>query len=246
MLHEFLTLHREELIRRCRSRACQRSSPPATPSELEHGISSFLSQLVDALRREHGSPASKETGAPASSDGCGTAALHGKDLLEEGCTVEQVVHSYGDVCQVATEMAAEKKASFTVAEYHVFNCFLDNAIAAAVSSYEGHREASISAVGAQDLHQQLGTLADRQRDLVNTALKALDALKVGNIGLLGATGSLLEDSLVGLRELIDKSLPEIRLKNGMSRPPSRHGTIRAAADGESPGTASQTRIKGAK
>ena len=38
-------------------------------------------------------------------------------------------------------------------------------------------------------------------------MKAFDALKVGNIGLRGATGALLEDSLAKLRALIDKSLP---------------------------------------
>ena len=39
----------------------------------------------------------------------------------------------------------------------------------------------------------MGTLADEQRKLVETALKALEALKVGNIGLMGATGTVLED-----------------------------------------------------
>ena len=52
------------------------------------------------------------------------------------------------------------------------------------------------------------------------ALKALDALKVGNIGLMGATGTLLEDTLMKLRALVDKSLPEIRLSSGMTTPPS--------------------------
>jgi hydroxymethylpyrimidine pyrophosphatase-like HAD family hydrolase len=65
----------------------------------------------------------------------------------------------------------------------------------------------------------MGTLADEQRQLLDTALKALDALKVGNIGLMGATGTLLEDTLLKLRDLIDKSLPEIRLSTGMTTPP---------------------------
>ena len=40
--------------------------------------------------------------------------------------------------------------------------------------------------------------------LVETALKALEALKVGNIGLMGATGTVLEASLIKLRDLVDK------------------------------------------
>jgi hypothetical protein len=59
-------------------------------------------------------------------------------------------------------------------------------------------------------------LAEQQRVLLDTALTALDAIKVGNIGLLGATGTLLEDSLMKLRDRIDKSLPEIRLSTGMT------------------------------
>jgi len=65
----------------------------------------------------------------------------------------------------------------------------------------------------------MGTLADQQRLLLDTALKALDALKIGNIGLMGATGTLLEDSMLRLRDLIDKSLPELRLSTGMTSPP---------------------------
>jgi hypothetical protein len=73
--------------------------------------------------------------------------------------------------------------------------------------------------GDPGLHERMGALADEQRKLVDTALKALDALKVGNIGLMGATGSVLEESLMKLRDLVDKSLPEIRLATGMTTPP---------------------------
>jgi hypothetical protein len=230
MLHEFLTSHREELIRRCRSKVSQRSSPPVTPLELEHGVPLFLGQLVDALRYEQLNPVPGQAGMSSSRpktaisiESSRTAALHGKELLDEGFTIDQVVHGYGDVCQAITELAQERHAPITVTEFHAFNRLLDNAIADAVSSYGHHRDASISAEGAQDLHEQMGTLADEQRKLLDTALKALDALKVGNIGLMGATGTLLEDSLVRLRDLIDKSLPEIRLATGMTKPakPSR-------------------------
>ena len=150
-----------------------------------------------------------------------TAALHGKELLEEGYTVDQVVHDYGDICQAITELARERNAPVTVDEFHTCNRLLDNAIADAVSSYGQYRDESISTQGDQGLHERMGTLADQQRNLIDTALKALDALKVGNIGLTGATGSLLEDSLMKLRELIDRSLPEIRLSSGMTTPPEQ-------------------------
>jgi len=216
VLHEFLTSNRQELINRCRSKVRLRDSPPATSSELEHGVPLFLEQLVEALRCEE---ANLGPGTAATVESSRTAALHGRDLLEEGYTVDQVVHGYGDICQSVTELAKERDAPITVGEFHTFNRLLDNAIADAVASYGHYQDASISAQGAQDLHQRMGTLADEQRQLLETALKALDALKVGNIGLMGATGTLLEDSLLKLRELIDKSLPEIRLSTGMTAPP---------------------------
>ena len=216
VLHEFLTSHRQELIRRCRVKASERDSPPATPPELEHGVPLFLEQLVAALRDEE---SNLQPGAGVLAESTRTAALHGKDLLEQGYTVDQVVHGYGDICQAVTELAQERNAAITVNEFHTFNRLLDNAIADAVASYGKHLDASISNRGARDLHDRMGTLADQQRLLLDTALKALDALKIGNIGLMGATGTLLEDSMLRLRDLIDKSLPELRLSTGMTSPP---------------------------
>ena len=148
-----------------------------------------------------------------------TAALHGEELLAKGYTVDQVVHGYGDICQSITELAKEKRAPITVDEFHTFNRLLDNAIADAVSSYGRHQVPSAAAPADPDLHERMGSLADEQRKLVETALKALEALKVGNIGLMGATGTVLEASLIKLRDLVDKSLPEIRLATGMTTPP---------------------------
>ena len=209
MLHEFLVSHRDELIRRCRAKVARRDWPRATSSELERGVPLFLGQLDDALLR-------REPGA-AAMEGNRTAALHGKQMQEEGYTLDQVVHDYGDICQAITELAMEKGAGITVEEFQIFNALLDNAIADAVTSYEGNRDWAVE--GHLGLHDRLGILAEEQRQHVETALKALAALKVGNIGLMGSTGTLLEDSLIKLRELIDKSHPQLRLASGMTKPP---------------------------
>jgi hypothetical protein len=224
VLHEFLSTNRDELIERCRTKVKKRDSPPVTSMELEHGVPLFLEQLVDALRDEETSlqqgqsETTSSLAAIASVEGHRTAALHGKVLLREGYTVDQVVHGYGDLCQAVTELAKEKNAPVTVDEFHTFNRLLDNAIADAVASYAHHLDKSSSPLGAEDLHERLGTLGEDLRKLTETALKALYALKFGNIGLMGATGTLLEDSLVQLRGLLDRSLPEIRLSTGMTTP----------------------------
>jgi hypothetical protein len=214
MLHDFLSSNRDELIRRCRSKVSNRDSPPVTPAELEHGVPLVLEQLVWALRCEQESPGLDHdrifgplSKTPAAVESSRTAALHGRQLLDEGYTVEQVVHDYGDICQAITELATERNAPVTVEEFHTFNRLLDSAIADAVASFGRHRDESISAQGNRDQQEWRGALGDEQRLLLDMAVKAFDALKVGNIGLRGATGALLEDSLTKLRDLMDRSLP---------------------------------------
>ena len=51
MLCEFVAVHREEIVRRCRAKVAARAVPPPTEAELERGVPLFLDQLVDALRR---------------------------------------------------------------------------------------------------------------------------------------------------------------------------------------------------
>jgi len=226
MLHELLRANRDDLIERCRLKVSRRSSPPATETELQYGVPLMLDQLSEALVREEASPTSQEDCVfgyslltPGSEEADRTAALHGTELFRLGYTVDQVVHDYGDLCQAITELAKEIDAPITVDEFHTFNRLLDSSIATAVSTYVRHQHSSDAGDAAKVLHDRLGTLAEEQRMLLETALKALDALKLGNVGLMGATGTLLEDSLLKLRERIDRSLPEIRTASGMVTPP---------------------------
>ena len=67
-------------------------------------------------------------------------------------------------------------------------------------------------------HLDAPTLNDHVPQLID---ELAAALKVGNIGLKGATGNVLEDSLVQLRALIDRQHPELRLASGMTTAPRR-------------------------
>jgi hypothetical protein len=216
MLHEFLSTNRAELIRRCRSKVRGRSSSPVAPLELEHGVPRFLEQLVDALRQEEAKPESWSEEKLPLTESTRTANSDGDELFEQGYTVGQVVHGYGDVCQVITQLAIEMNAPVTVREFRTFNRLLDHAIADAVSSFILHRETPAKGDGAHELHQHLGSVAEEQRKLLDAALTALDAVKYGNVGLMGATANILEDSLKKLRVLVDRSLPEVRLATGMT------------------------------
>jgi signal transduction histidine kinase len=131
-------------------------------------------------------------------------------------TVEQVVHGYGDLCQAITDLAFELNSPFEVDEFRTLNRCLDNAIAGAVSAFNFQREAVVADNEEKALNQRLGFFAHELRNLVNSATLALMALKEGNLGVGGATGTVLERSLVGLRVLIDRSLAEVRLSAGLA------------------------------
>ena len=189
MLHEFVSSNREELVRRCRSKGSARDSPVFAPAGLDHGVPLVLEQLVWALRCEEEGASSGRT--PAAVEISRTAALHGSELVAQGYTVGQVVHDYGDIGQAIAELATELDAPVTVAEFDTLNRFLDGAIADALAPYAVDRDQT----------------RDEQRRLLDTAVRAFAALKVGDIGLEGAAGQLLEQSLRKLRALIDRSPP---------------------------------------
>ena len=107
MLYEFIAINRDDIIRRCRAKVARRSVPPPTQAEIDHGVPVFLNQLGDALRL--GRNSSLEIGK--------SAVQHGHDLLQQGFTVAQVVHDYGDVCQAITELAVELNAPITTDDF---------------------------------------------------------------------------------------------------------------------------------
>jgi signal transduction histidine kinase len=218
MLHEFLSTNRSVLIERCRAMAASRCEPPATSREFAHGIPVFLSQLIDTLALEHPMRVSGALIPAGDAALSGTAALHGRDLFDQGLPIGQVVRDYGDVCQVVTNLAFETGAPISVDEFRTFNRCLDNAIAGAVSEYakytpESHED------GLHILNSRLGPLAHELRNYLQTATLVLSAIKAGKVGISGATAAILDRSLMGMRNLIDRSLAEVRLTAGLAPRP---------------------------
>ena len=231
VLHDFLTANRDDLTDRCRLKVAQRRAPKATAIELEHGIPLFLDQLIKTLRVEQGAVPMQSRRVSGPSGGGGTseigetAARHGLELLQHGFTVDQVVHDYGDLCQAITDLAFERAAPVSVDEFRTLNRCLDNAIADAVTEFDYQRDLLVADKGVQALNERLGFLAHELRNLIQTATLAVTAIKAGNVGLAGATGAVLDRSLIGLRNLIDHSLADVRVTAGM--PPQRRLTALA-------------------
>jgi signal transduction histidine kinase len=207
MLYQFVTTYRDAIIERAREKLTARPWPSASPEELENGVPLFLTQLSEKLRSE-------STGAAHSPGAIGsTATRHGRDLMALGFTVSQVVHDYGDICQAITELAIEQNAPITTDEFRTLNGCLDTAIAEAVTEH-----ARITAESrSHEEFERAGHVAHETRDLLNTAILAYQSLKQGTVAINGSTGAVLGRSLMGLRDLVDSTLSEIRIAANQQR-----------------------------
>ena len=201
MLHEFISIFREEIIARTRAKLAVRPWPSVTAAELENGVPLFLTQLSNTLKSEMG-------GEPVPSSQIGdTASRHGGELRELGLNVSQVVHDYGDICQAITELAVEKTMPITTEEFHTLNRCLDTAIAEAVTE---HARMTAKETSGKEI-VRLGQLAHEARNMLNSAMLAFTALKRGDVAVNGSTGTVLGRSLIGLRDLVDRTLSEVRM-----------------------------------
>jgi hypothetical protein len=226
MLHDFLEANRADLIDRCRARVVQRHSPELFALETEHGMPLFLGQLIDRLRAgilPESKPPSAGSNAPSEGEAGTemgvTATRHGRELMARGFTVEQVVRDYGDLCQEITGLVIERGATIEVEDFRTLNRCLDDAIADAVTEFAYQRDLLNTDRGIGSLNERLGFLAHELRNLLQQAMYAIDVIKRGKAGLSGATGAVLDRSLVAMSNLIDRTLGEVRSTAGM--PPRR-------------------------
>jgi len=207
MLHEFILTHRDTIITRTRERVQGRTWPSVSTHELEHGVPLFLTQLGETLKHQlHPVPYSE-----AAIDNAG--ANHGAEMMTMGYTVSQVVQDYGDICQAITALAVETRSDFTPEEFQTLNRCLDVAIAAAVTE---HARVTRKTHKAEE-NERLGHTAHEARDFLSTAFLAFHALKRGDVAINGSTGAMLGRSLMALRDLIDRSLSEVRLEGNVRR-----------------------------
>jgi signal transduction histidine kinase len=204
MLIEFIGSHRDDLISRTRAKVRQRLAPRSTEDELMSGVPLFLDQLVDTLRNT-------DTATSKAMDH--GAAVHGAALLNRGYTVAQVVHDYGDICQVITELAEELEAPISTEEFHTLNLCLDNAIAEAVTEYMRLHDQTMTAGEAE----RSGVLAHELRNKLSAAQLGFLAITSGRAPTNGSVAAVVTRSLQGMTGLVNRAMVEVRLDSGTAR-----------------------------
>jgi hypothetical protein len=211
MLHEFLTARRGELIERCNVKVAKRSAPKDIGSERAYGIPVFIDQLIETLqaqpeRSKEISGAADSAHRSAVSEIGVSAARHGGELSRQGYTAEQVIRDYGDLCQAITDCAFEHGAPIEVGEFRTLNRCLDNAIADSVTEWAYQSNLA----HADKKIERVDYFIYEFRKLIHTGTLAVVAIKAGNVGISGATGAVLDRSLVDLRNLLDRSIDDLR------------------------------------
>ncbi len=205
MLREFIATHRDEILARARTRVSLRNTPVATEAELTRALPSFLEQLGEALRKAGSHEAIDHAEITSS------ATVHGGQRFQQGLTVGQVVHDYGDLCQVITGLAVEQNARVSVDEFQTLNLCLDDAIAGAVTAFSRQHERAIASEGTE----RLGVLAHEMRNVLNIAMLSFASIKKGVVAPGGSTSAIHDRSLLRMHTLIDRSLADVRLEAGM-------------------------------
>jgi signal transduction histidine kinase len=205
ILREFIAAHRVEILARARARVSARNAPAATDAELTRALPSFLEQLGEALRKASSNEAIDHAEIASS------ASVHGGQRFQQGLTVGQVVHDYGDLCQVITGLAVEQNARVSVGEFRTLNLCLDDAIAGAVTAFSHQRERAIAREGTE----RLGVLAHEMRNVLNAAILSFASIKKGVVAPGGSTSAIHDRSLLRMHTLIDRSLADVRLEAEM-------------------------------
>ncbi|MEO6745347.1 MAG: sensor histidine kinase [Caldimonas sp.] len=217
-MHEFLRNNRSELIERCKHKVAQRPKRAATAAQLANGVPLFLDQLTRTLKAEQADETaeSERISGPSGGDALAlseigvSATAHGKELLQLGFTVDQVVHDYGDLCQAITDLAFERDAPFSINDFRTLNRCLDNAIADAVTEFSFQRDATIARGHDAAADERLGFLVHELRNALGTATLAVAALQFGNMTMGGATGAVLKRALASLTQLVNRSIAEVQ------------------------------------
>ena len=192
MLHEFVMVYRDEIIRKCREKVATRSMPPPTDAEINHGVPMFLDELGDELRKGLSRDPAIAT----------TAKRHGRDLQRQGFSVSQVVHDYGDVCQSITELALDKNIPISTDDFRMLNRCLDDAIANAVTEFVDEREQPPL---PRELSTPAAALMLQLHTLSTTALVAFAVIEEGRVGVSGNVGAVLKRTLMRIAALADGS-----------------------------------------
>jgi signal transduction histidine kinase len=216
MLHDLLSVNREELIERCRLKSALRVASPSG-REQPNGVPPILDLLINTLRSEQSAscrhapaPARSAASAARQTDSDAPAAQYGRVVSRNGFPAEEIVYGYGDLCQAITDLAVERSAVIQAREFGTLNYCLDQAIADALISYSDRARTHVDVDHAvQNVYERLGFFVHEVRNYLQTITIALAASRAEKASSC-AVDAVLDRSMLAMRNLVRRSLADVR------------------------------------
>jgi hypothetical protein len=193
---DFVTAHLEEIVSRMSARLTAREHPSLTPRTRSANVSRLLEQIIEAWVSE----------APGHNDESGTFVPASCLLHQMPCS--EVVSVYADLCHVMRELTSEEGSPAMLADARHLERYLDAGIARAVVGL-GRQPLRSSRLEQFELERSRFR-AHELRNLLNTAMLAVDAVRETRSECRGAAWTVLDRSLDGLKTLVVRSLDAVR------------------------------------
>lgn len=208
MLHKFLLAERDGILALSSAKLMMVSDSKGSSGELDVGLPLFYDELLEVLRADEEEDSKEISDRLTKGVHRESAQRRGKESLRLGYTISQVVHGYGALCQAITEYAGKHETPVTLREFNRLNFCLDVAIAEAVTEFSKDQRESAT----REEVQRLGFLAHEMRNALGNVALAYQMIKKGVVGVAGSTNMLLENSILRMKDIIDRSLAEVRLR----------------------------------
>jgi signal transduction histidine kinase len=204
MLYDFLLSRRDDIVARI-SRRLAAELPRAPAEEVVDHLDSYVDQVIGELGRETGrGPA---TTPPRGDD---VAAEHGRQRERQGMDIGRVVHEFGLICDTMAALAVENGLSISAREWQVMNEAIDDGISAGITEYWERR----SERDRKETAEHIGFVVHELRNALGGALTALDAIRMGRVGLESRTGKVLQRGLSRAADLLNQVSTEVQLLSG--------------------------------
>ena len=154
MLHEFIAINRDEIIRRCRAKVATRSVPPPTRRDRSREYHVFLDQLADDIaHRPDVKPRDWQERRPARA----RPAASGVHRVTGRARLWRRLSGYH-------RAGGGNERSISTEDFRTLNRCIDDAIAGAVTEYGRERNQSIVDGETTRGSERLGFLAHELRE----------------------------------------------------------------------------------
>lgn len=203
-LHEFMGVHREEILANCQLELSKQEHGPET---LEY-LRDFYDEMLRAIRRDSGIPDSHSP-LPHGSD---SAARLGVEHQRAGLAAARVPLIFGAISQAVAKIGERYELSIAADEYALLNRCMDAGIATSLENY-CQKDRSHSSERTTEVY---GHLAHELRNALGNANTALKLMREGNSGVQGRSADVLSRNLLRMGTLIAHCLTSAQADAGIA------------------------------